>query len=86
MLMLQHNGLAEYADPGENAIRAVAAGSDLLLYVLPTDPAEFGISVEGLADTITAAVADGRIPPERLEEAAIRVMELRRELSVDRGE
>ena len=48
MLMLQHNGLPEYADPGENAVRAVAAGSDLLLYVLPADPSEFGISVDGL--------------------------------------
>ena len=35
MLMLQHNGAPEYADPGENAVRAVEAGSDLLLYVLP---------------------------------------------------
>ncbi len=46
--MLQHNGLPEYADPGENAVRAIAAGSDLLLYVLPADPSEFGISVDGL--------------------------------------
>lgn len=86
MLMLQHNGLAEYADPGENAIRAVAAGTDLLLYVLPADPSEFGISVDGLAASIAGAVADGRIPPERLEEAAIRVMELRRELVSGTGE
>ncbi|GAA1061517.1 glycoside hydrolase family 3 N-terminal domain-containing protein [Agromyces bracchium] len=86
MLMLQHNGLAEYADPGENAIRAIAAGSDLLLYVLPADPSEFGISVEGLAASIAGAVADGRIPSERLEEAAIRVMELRREIASDVGE
>ncbi|MRX44889.1 glycoside hydrolase family 3 N-terminal domain-containing protein [Agromyces kandeliae] len=86
MLMLQHNGLPEYANPGENAIRAVAAGSDLLLYVLPSDPSEFGISVDGLAASIAGAVADGRIPPERLEEAAIRVMELRRELVTGSGE
>ncbi len=86
MLMLQHNGLAEYADPGENAIRAVAAGSDLLLYVLPADPSEFGISVEGLAASIAGAVADGRIPSERLEEAATRVLELRRELATEVGE
>ncbi len=80
MLMLQHNGLAEYQDPGENAIRAVAAGSDLLLYVLPADPSEFGISVDGLSASIAAAVADGRIPGERLDDAATRVLELRREL------
>ncbi|GAA1057289.1 hypothetical protein GCM10017608_34240 [Agromyces luteolus] len=86
MLMLQHNGLAEFADPGENAIRAVAAGSDLLLYVLPADPSEFGISVDGLAASIAGAVADGRIPSDRLEEAAIRVLELRRELASGSGE
>ena len=62
MLMLQHNELPEYADPGENAVRAVAAGSDLLLYVLPADPSEFGISVDGLVASIADSVAPGRIP------------------------
>ncbi|MGR2751731.1 glycoside hydrolase family 3 N-terminal domain-containing protein [Agromyces arachidis] len=81
MLMLQHNGLAEYADPGENAVRALAAGGDLLLYVLPADPSEFGISVDGLAGSVAEAVASGRIPEARLDEAATRVLELRRELA-----
>ena len=61
MLMLQHNGLPEFADPGENAVRAIAAGGDLLLYVLPADPSEFGISVDGLVASIVAAVDVGRI-------------------------
>ena len=61
MLMLQHNGLPEFADPGENAVRAIAAGADLLLYVLPADPSEFGISVDGLVASIVAAVQSGRI-------------------------
>ncbi|MGR0219163.1 glycoside hydrolase family 3 N-terminal domain-containing protein [Agromyces sp. ZXT2-6] len=86
MLMLQHNGLPEYADPGENAVRALAAGGDLLLYVLPADPSEFGISVDGLAASIADAVASGRIPEERLDEAAERVFELRRELVPNSGE
>jgi beta-N-acetylhexosaminidase len=86
MLMLQHNGLPEYADPGENAVRAVAAGGDLLLYVLPADPSEFGISVDGLASSIAEAVASGRIPEARLDEAATRVLELRRELVSGNGE
>lgn len=80
MLMLQHNGLPEYADPGENAVRALAAGGDLLLYVLPADPSEFGISVDGLVASVAEAVASGRIPEARLDEAATRVLELRREL------
>ncbi|BDZ53074.1 glycoside hydrolase family 3 N-terminal domain-containing protein [Agromyces marinus] len=86
MLMLQHNGLAEYRDPGENAIRAVAAGGDLLLYVLPADPSEFGISVDGLAASIAGAVESGRIPAARLDDAATRVLELRRELAEVAGE
>ena len=86
MLMLQHNELPEYADPGENAIRAVAAGSDLLLYVLPADPSEFGISVDGLVGSIADAVRSGRIPEERLDDAASRVLELRREIFLDHGE
>jgi len=81
MLMLQHNGLPEYADPGENAVRAIAAGSDLLLYVLPADPSEFGISVDGLVGAIGAAVSSGRIPEARLDDAVTRVLTLRRELS-----
>lgn len=86
MLMLQHNGLPEYADPGENAVRALAAGGDLLLYALPVDPSEFGISVDGLAASISEAVASGRIPEGRLDEAAARVFELRRELVSEPGE
>jgi len=86
MLMLQHNELPEYADPGENAIRAVAAGSDLLLYVLPADPSEFGISVEGLSGSIADAVRSGRIPEARLDDAAARVLALRRDIFLEHGE
>ncbi len=80
MLMLQHNELPEYADPGENAVRAVAAGADLLLYVLPADPSEFGISVEGLSTSIVDGVETGRISRERLDDAVERVLTLRRGL------
>lgn len=80
MLMLQHNELPEYADPGENAVRAVAAGGDLLLYALPADPSEFGISVEGLVASLVAAVESGRITESRLDEAVTRVLTLRRSL------
>ncbi|RZS66280.1 beta-N-acetylhexosaminidase [Agromyces ramosus] len=80
MLMLQHNGLPEYADAGENAVRAVEAGSDLLLYVLPADPSEFGISVEGLVGSLVAAVGSGRVSAQRLDDAVERVLTLRRGL------
>ena len=83
MLMLQHNELPEYADPGENAVRAVAAGCDLLLYVLPADPAAVGISVDGLVASIAAAAQTGRISQERLDEAVERVLTLRRTIAVE---
>lgn len=83
MLMLQHNELSEYADPGENAVRAVAAGCDLLLYVLPADPSEFGITVDGLVGSITAAVRSGRISEERLDDAVERVLTLRRSIAAE---
>lgn len=82
MLMLQHNELPEYADAGENAVRALGAGGDLLLYALPADPSEFGISVAGLTGSIADAVGSGRIPQERLDDAARRVLELRREITL----
>ncbi|KQM83432.1 glycoside hydrolase family 3 N-terminal domain-containing protein [Agromyces sp. Leaf222] len=80
MLMLGDNGLPEYADPNENAVRAVASGADLLLYVLPADPADAGISVDGLVGAIAAAVSSGRIPQARLDDAVERVLTLRRDL------
>jgi len=80
MLMLQHNGVPEYADPGENAVRAVEAGSDLLLYVLPADPSEYGISVDGLVGSLVAAVESGRVTEQRLDDAVERVLTLRRGL------
>lgn len=80
MLMLGDNGLPEYADPNENAVRAVASGADLLLYVLPADPASAGISVDGLVGAISAAVSSGRIPQARLDDAVERVLTLRRNL------
>ncbi|MFC9558234.1 glycoside hydrolase family 3 N-terminal domain-containing protein [Agromyces sp. NPDC056965] len=81
MLMLQHNGLPEFADAGENAVRAVAAGAELLLYVLPADPASMGISVDGLVGSLVGAVQSGRITEEQLDDAAARVLTLRRSLT-----
>ena len=86
MLMLQRNDLPEYADPGENAVRAVAAGCDLLLYVLPADPAEVGISVDGLVGSLTGAVESGRLSEERLDDAVERVLTLRRTIAVEEAD
>lgn len=69
--MLTASGEPALADPYADGVAALAAGADLLLYVGPIDPA-------ALADRIAAAVGDGTIPATRLEEAARRVLELRR--------
>ena len=72
--MLEHSGEAQYADPVENAVQALEAGNDLLLYVGPLD---VGVTV----DAVGEAVESGRIPEERLDEAARRVLTLRHSLA-----
>jgi beta-N-acetylhexosaminidase len=73
MGMLEATGLPEYANADENAIRAVAAGNDLLLYVTPGD-------VDAMVTAVVAAVESGRIDPAIVDDAVTRDLELRREL------
>lgn len=71
MGMLQASGDAAYADPIQNAIMALRAGNDMLLFVtLSVDPNQ-------LIDGIVAAVNDGQIKQEAINESAKRVMTLR---------
>lgn len=77
MLMLQHTGLPEYQDPSENAIRAVAAGSTMLLYVLGADPSTTGVDPAALVADIAAAVRSGRIPEATVSDAALRLLNAR---------
>ena len=71
MNMLEDSGEEAYADPGANAVLAVAAGVDLLLYVQ-------GVDVAYVVASIAAAVNDGRIPMATIDDAAGRLLELRR--------
>jgi beta-N-acetylhexosaminidase len=57
----------------EAAVRAVAAGTDLLCLGRDQDR----LSYLAVRDGLVAAAASGRMPPARLEEAAARVGELR---------
>ena len=57
------------------AVRAIAAGTDLVQISEPGD-------AEGVAAAIERAVEDGEITPERLAEAAERVVELKRDLGL----
>jgi beta-N-acetylhexosaminidase len=73
MGMLEATGLPEYANPDENAIRAVAAGNDLLLYVTPGN-------IDATISAVVGAVESGRIDPAVVDDAATRDLELRRTL------
>jgi len=85
LLMLQRSGVETYRDPYTNAVRALQAGNDLLLYVLPGDPSTVGIDIDGLVSTLAAAVADGRISEEQVDASLARVLALRRAASGEAG-
>lgn len=75
--MLQSTGIAAYADPVDNAVAALAAGNDLVLTIAHSSPATATRLVAGIA----AAVEAGRLPAERLQQAAERVLTLRLEIA-----
>ncbi|MFM6974792.1 MAG: glycoside hydrolase family 3 N-terminal domain-containing protein [Agromyces sp.] len=80
LLMLQHNGIAEFADPATNALRALQAGTDLLLWVLPADPVSAGVNLTHIRASLAAAVSDGRLLESQVDSALARVLRLRLEL------
>lgn len=75
--MLQSSGISAYEDPVRNAVLAIAAGNDMVLAVALSTPRTAEQMVDGIAD----AVASGEIPPERLQDAAERVMALRLQIA-----
>ena len=77
--MLQASGVAAYADPVANAVQALVAGNDMVLAVMYTTPD----SVRAISDGIVAAVKDGTLSEDRLDEAAVRVMRLRLQTAAD---
>jgi beta-N-acetylhexosaminidase len=74
MLMLQHSGNDTYADPLANAIQAIDAGNDVLLYVLAEDPEVSGVDPEELLSGLVTAVEDGGIPEERVDDSVRRLL------------
>lgn len=85
MLMLQRSGLTEYADPERNAVRALAAGNDLLLYVLPGDPRSVGIDPESLLDALVASVEEGTVSQASVDDSVRRLLSTRRAASGETG-
>lgn len=78
MGMLQNSGRSDLADPAANAVRAIAAGTTLLLYVGPVD-------LTAMSAAVRSAIDDGRITTEQIDDAARRLLEQRRLLSGQTG-
>ncbi len=74
MVMLQNSGRDDLADPAANAVRAVAAGNTMLLYV-------GGVDLPLVVGAIHQAVIDGVIDESVIDDAAHRLLMLRRTLS-----
>ena len=83
MTMLQGSGLPEFSDPVQNAISAVAAGNDLLLYVLAADPSIDGVDPNAIVAGLMAAVTNGSISVGQIDASALRVLTLRRSFATD---
>lgn len=67
--------IADLVDPGEASVRAVLAGNDVVLHS-PDDRAAFA--------GIGAAVAQGRIPAERIAQSAERILRAKARLGLHR--
>ncbi|GAA2874762.1 glycoside hydrolase family 3 protein [Streptosporangium fragile] len=70
---IEMRAVAALHPPGEIAVRALAAGADAVCAGVSSPGGE---SVYALRDAIVDAVRDGRLPEERLAEAASRVLAL----------
>ncbi|MCS5718518.1 glycoside hydrolase family 3 protein [Herbiconiux sp. CPCC 205763] len=73
LLMLEASGVPEYADRTTNAIAALNAGNDLLLYNTQLD-------LPAMTAAIVAAVHAGQVSEQTIDEAALRDLSLRRDL------
>jgi beta-N-acetylhexosaminidase len=75
MTMLEGSQLPEYSNRVTNAVMALKAGNDVLLYVPGAD-----FDVASIVAGITTAVTSGEISGEQIDESVRRVLTVRREL------
>lgn len=68
-------GLTEMFNPGEASVRSLLAGADVLL--MPPDP-------DASIRAVMAAVEQGRIPRQRINESALRVLTVKANLGLNR--
>lgn len=80
MIMLQDSGDAAYADPAANAVAAIQAGNDLLLYVLNHQSQTSNINPDTLINGVVAAVNVGRISEATIDDRARHVLAVRHSL------
>lgn len=80
MVMLQNSGNSDYADPVQNAIAALKAGNDLLLYVLDHGGGNSDIDPNTLINGVSAAVSDGRLDKKRIDGHVRSVLDMRHSL------
>lgn len=77
MIMLLDSGEPAFADPVANAVTAIQAGNDLLLYVLDHDSSKSRIDPNSLINGVVAAVGDGRISQSTIDQHAHAVLTTR---------
>lgn len=80
MIMLQNSGEEAFADPVKNAVRALEAGSELLLYVLDHESETSKINPQVLVDGVTAAIENETISEEQLNETVKKLLITRHNL------
>lgn len=78
MNMLERAGRADLANQAQNAVRAVAAGNTMLLYVGAVD-------IPAVVAAVRDAVLTDQIPESVIDDAARRLLVLRRTLSGETG-
>ncbi len=61
MIMLQDSGEAAYKDPAGNAVAALQAGNNLLLYVLNHDSSTTNVDPDTIINGVVTAVQNGQI-------------------------
>jgi beta-N-acetylhexosaminidase len=78
MGMLERSGIPEYSNQVVNAVRAIEAGNTMLLYVGAVD-------APGIVSAVAQAIDDGELDESTIDEAALKILTLRRSLSGETG-
>jgi beta-N-acetylhexosaminidase len=78
MFMLQNSGDERYNDPVRNAVSALKAGNDALLYVTNNNGApETMVNPDTIIDGVVVAVQSGEVPEDSITKKAERMLTLR---------